>query len=387
MKKEEEYFRKAAGGSLFLHLLVLGLVLFGKFEFLRNDNVAMDVEIAGEGVLENIQYDTNENIEEPTSEIPAESSEVPSMVDDTLPQNPESEQIPLEPEKEPEPMEETPQEQLSEPEQISPPDEEVIQEESTPNIDEELLRKQQEEEAQKQAELEKQKQEELDRQRQEEEARRQEELEKRKQEEEQEAEKKRREEEARKKREELKKKKEDERKNRKKKLSEILKKSKEKKKKMELAKLKNKQRNDLMSTLNDLEKTQRTISRRRRASSGTGRRGNGAGSSGNGLGAGNSGDLISSQIYPHWIIPAGIKNSENLNVELHIEVNDNGEVVPSSVKVIDTNRYATDEVFRAVVDSAMRAVLAASPLKIPPDKIDMFKSCRVRFNVKEALGE
>ena len=65
---------------------------------------------------------------------------------------------------------------------------------------------------------------------------------------------------------------------------------------------------------------------------------------------------------------------------------DNGEVVPSSVKILDEKRYATDYIFRAAADSARRAVLEASPLNVPKDKIEMFRDFTLRFNVKEALG-
>lgn len=396
MKKEDEYFRKAAGGSLFLHLFVIGIVLFGKFSFKHGNDIVMDVEIAGEGVLDDNPQESNKELGD--SSLGDASSDIPPMMESTLPQNPEAEQHP-EVEKEPEPVEEVPQEQQPEPvpveevpqEQPSEPVENPNPEEVTPNFDEELRRKQ-EEEAQKQAELEKQK--ELELQKQEEERLRQKKLEEeeRLRQKKLEEEKKRKEEARKKKEKELK-----EKKKRRKKLAELLKKSKkkaeEKKKREALSKLlKKKNRpnpgNDLMQTLSDLEKTQKTISRRKRTGSGTGRKGIGSGSAGTGLGAdGSSADIISSQIYPHWIIPAGIKNSENLNVELHIEVNDNGEVIPSSVKVIDVKRYSTDEVFRMVADSAIQAVLSASPLKIPADMIEMFKSCRVRFNVKEALGE
>ena len=124
--------------------------------------------------------------------------------------------------------------------------------------------------------------------------------------------------------------------------------------------------------------------------SGTGRFGNGAGSYGNGFGVdGGDGDFLSAQIYPHWVVPAGVKNAENLNIELQMQIGDNGEVIASSLKVVDSARYASDSLFRAAADSAKRAVLAASPLQIPADKISIFKNnkIKVKFNVKEALGD
>lgn len=122
--------------------------------------------------------------------------------------------------------------------------------------------------------------------------------------------------------------------------------------------------------------------------SGLGRKGNGAGAFGSGAGI-SEGDyeMVSSQIYPHWIVPSGVRDAENIIIEIHIELGDNGEVIPSSIKIVDEKRYATDHVFRAAADSARRAILQASPLSIPREKLDLFREITLRFNLKEALGE
>ena len=98
-------------------------------------------------------------------------------------------------------------------------------------------------------------------------------------------------------------------------------------------------------------------------------------------------ETISSQIYPHWAVPSGIKDAENFVIEIKVNLKDNGEVIPSSVEILDQQRYKSDHIFRAAADSARRAILEASPLSIPRDKIDMFREFIFRFNVKEALGE
>ncbi|MDR2067769.1 MAG: hypothetical protein LBP41_02150 [Holosporaceae bacterium] len=119
---------------------------------------------------------------------------------------------------------------------------------------------------------------------------------------------------------------------------------------------------------------------------GNGKRGNGRGrGSGIGLSEGDY-EMISSQIYPHWVVPSGIRDAENIIIEMRVQIKDNGQVIPSSVKILDERRYATDYIFRAAADSARRAILDASPLKIPRDKIDLFRDFILRFNLKEALG-
>ncbi|MDR3186944.1 MAG: hypothetical protein LBT63_00730 [Holosporaceae bacterium] len=124
-----------------------------------------------------------------------------------------------------------------------------------------------------------------------------------------------------------------------------------------------------------------------RKNAGNGKRGNGRGGTGSGVGL-SEGDyeMISSQIYPHWAVPSGVRDAENIIIEIRVQIRDNGQVVPSSIKILDERRYATDYVFRAAADSARRAILEASPLKIPRDKVDLFRDFILRFNLKEALG-
>lgn len=122
--------------------------------------------------------------------------------------------------------------------------------------------------------------------------------------------------------------------------------------------------------------------------SGRGKNGTGAGAFGTGNGIAESDyEMVSSQIYPHWVVPSGVRDAENIIIEIRIELGDNGEVIPSSIKIVDEKKYATDHVFRAAADSARRAILQASPLSIPREKMDLFREITLRFNLKEALGE
>ena len=109
---------------------------------------------------------------------------------------------------------------------------------------------------------------------------------------------------------------------------------------------------------------------------------------GSGFGSVSAGEAesVSAQIYPHWAVPSGIKDAENFVIEIRVKLKDNGEVIPADIEILDKNRYANDYIFRAAADSARRAILEASPLTIPRDKIDLFREFIFRFNVKEALG-
>lgn len=119
---------------------------------------------------------------------------------------------------------------------------------------------------------------------------------------------------------------------------------------------------------------------------GKGAKGSGAGAFGTGVGLSeNDYEIIRSQIYPYWIVPAGVKDAENIIIEIRVKLRDNGEV--SDIKVVDERRYNNDYVFRAAADSAKQAVLEASPLSIPKGKIDLFREFVFSFNLKETLGE
>jgi hypothetical protein len=94
-------------------------------------------------------------------------------------------------------------------------------------------------------------------------------------------------------------------------------------------------------------------------------------------------DFIRQQIYPHWSIPGGIAEAENLIVELRITLQDDGTV--TNIQILDQNRCQENPQYRAAAESARRAVRIASPLKIPPNRLELFRSFRLRFNPKDAL--
>jgi hypothetical protein len=130
----------------------------------------------------------------------------------------------------------------------------------------------------------------------------------------------------------------------------------------------------LSGTINDFKK-----------GSGQGTKGRGAGSFGYGQGLTNDDrEMIRSQVSPHWIVLSGVRNADTIVVDLQIQLRDNGEVV--NVRVLDEKRYAGDHIFRAAADSARRAVLKASPFKIPKDKIDLFRDFTFHFDPRGDLG-
>ncbi len=115
--------------------------------------------------------------------------------------------------------------------------------------------------------------------------------------------------------------------------------------------------------------------------------GNGLGNYGNGKGFTDSdAAIISSQVIPHWVVPGGVRNAESLIIRIRIKLKDNGEVIPSSIEILDMDRYNSDYVFRSAADSAKRAILEASPFKIPAEKMYLFRDFEFSFNTDKALG-
>lgn len=94
-------------------------------------------------------------------------------------------------------------------------------------------------------------------------------------------------------------------------------------------------------------------------------------------------DSLRGQLEKCWNVPFGAKDVESTVVEVEIVVNPDRTV--RSAKVVDQSRYNSDTFYRAVADSALRAVKSpsCSPLSLPEDKYELWKNTTVRFNPKD----
>lgn len=93
-------------------------------------------------------------------------------------------------------------------------------------------------------------------------------------------------------------------------------------------------------------------------------------------------DAIRSQVASCWNVPAGLQNAENLKVEVRVHVEPDGRV--KKVDILSMGRMG-DPLFRAAAESAVRALLnpRCSPLKIPLNKYNEWKTFRITFDPKE----
>jgi len=91
-------------------------------------------------------------------------------------------------------------------------------------------------------------------------------------------------------------------------------------------------------------------------------------------------DEIRNQIIPNWIIPAGVKDAENLIVEVLVEIAPDGTIIRT--KILNPSNEIN---FRIAAQSAERAVLLSSPLKISSKRLKKLKEFVFHFNPKDVL--
>ena len=96
-------------------------------------------------------------------------------------------------------------------------------------------------------------------------------------------------------------------------------------------------------------------------------------------------DAIRQQISSCWNPSVGAKNAGDLVIEITVTMNPDASV--REARVVDQGRMS-DSFYRAAADAAVRAVLnpRCNPLKLPPDKYDLWKTFILNFNPKDMLG-
>ncbi len=388
MSSENKNLIKAGLASAALHGLVVAFGFFYIFEPRIEKDMFLNIELAGAAEMQQALEDYNNGpiTEEPQPKpeiippkefTPEESQPEPEEIKqpEPLPEEPIPESVPR--------YEEIPEEQLVkgpsivEPEPKPEPEPEI--EEQPQELGEALPSKLEDEEVLRMEKLEQEKLEKERLEREKAEDKRQEKLRK-------EREEKRR----------LEKKKKEASRRKKKRLEAIKrieKKNKEKKKRLakiaDAVKKNNnakKKRDDSFSKM--LKSEKKTMGRFSGSKGNVGSgNGNGLGSYGDSMGFVDSDAvIISNQIIPHWVVAGGVKNAESLTIRIRIKVKDNGEVPASSIEILDKDRYNSDSVFKSAADSAKRAILRASPLKIPAEKMHIFRDFEISFNTDKALG-
>ena len=97
-------------------------------------------------------------------------------------------------------------------------------------------------------------------------------------------------------------------------------------------------------------------------------------------------DLIRQTIRKCWHFPAGLRNAEDLIVDIKMELDPNGNV--TSAEIVDTNRMASDPDYRTAAENAYRAVLdpKCNPLPLPKERYNKWKNLELSFNPKDMFS-
>ena len=90
-------------------------------------------------------------------------------------------------------------------------------------------------------------------------------------------------------------------------------------------------------------------------------------------------DAVRSQIAGCWYLDPGKKGADTMVIEIHVDLGSDGTVL-GNPQILDSARAATDPAYQAAAEAARRALLKCSPLHLPPDKYDTWKSATFRFS-------
>lgn len=98
--------------------------------------------------------------------------------------------------------------------------------------------------------------------------------------------------------------------------------------------------------------------------------------------------MVKQQVAPCWSIPGGVKDAHAIKVAVQIRLNTDG-TLRGAPRVVDAARMKSDQSFRVIAESAVRALLnpRCRPLKLPYDQYEIWKDITFNFDPGEALGQ
>jgi len=96
-------------------------------------------------------------------------------------------------------------------------------------------------------------------------------------------------------------------------------------------------------------------------------------------------DALRYQLGQCWNVLAGAKYAEELIVEIRLKINRDRTV--NHATILNKSRYNRDPAYRAAAESALRALRnpRCSPLNLPPEKYEQWKSTIITFDPREML--
>jgi hypothetical protein len=93
------------------------------------------------------------------------------------------------------------------------------------------------------------------------------------------------------------------------------------------------------------------------------------------------------QLVQCWALPILPKGKSDIAVDIDVTVNPDRTVARADI--VDQARLTSDAAFRTMAEADLRAIRdpKCSPLGLPPDKYDQWKSMTIHFDPKEMLGQ
>ena len=83
-----------------------------------------------------------------------------------------------------------------------------------------------------------------------------------------------------------------------------------------------------------------------------------------------------------WNVPAGTKDAKDFVVDIHVTLNQDGSV--REVRIVDQSRLQSDSFFRAVAESASRAIFLCQPFRLPPEKYPLWQDMTLSLKPQSA---
>jgi hypothetical protein len=92
------------------------------------------------------------------------------------------------------------------------------------------------------------------------------------------------------------------------------------------------------------------------------------------------------QVSPCWSIPVGVKDAHEISVGVRIYLKPDG-TLSGPPRVEDGKRMLSDGAFRAVAESALRALRnpRCSPLRLPLKSFETWREISFNFDPRELL--
>ena len=100
------------------------------------------------------------------------------------------------------------------------------------------------------------------------------------------------------------------------------------------------------------------------------------------MNAGTCADLVQSRIEQNWDLPIGAVSAETTIVRLRIELNRDGSLLRPPT-VMDA---AMSPTYQAMADAAVRAAIRGAPYIFPPEQYERCRDMILRFNPRDMYG-